>query len=104
MFLISLASLSGWFTQLNDQLLLGINSVAGRSWLFDSIVAFFLDNDLAKAGLIGGGFFAAWYGGKNIERTTARRQNLICTTVGAAFVITTTKILFKTIFLPPPQN
>ena len=103
MLLISLASLSVWFTQLNDQLLLGINSVAGRSWVFDSIVAFFLDNDLAKAGVIGGCFLAAWYGGKSIESTSARRKILITTLVAAVFVITTTKVLSKTIFLPRPE-
>jgi len=103
--LISLmaGSLSGWFTHLNDQILLGINSIAGRSWLFDSIVAFFIDNDLAKAGVIGGCFLAAWYGGKTIESTNARRKILITTLVAAVFVITTTKVLSKTIFLPRPE-
>ena len=103
--LISLmaGSLSGWFTHLNDQVLLGINSIAGRSWLFDSIVAFFIDNDLAKAGVIGGCFLAAWYGGKTIESTNARRKILITTLVAAVFVITTTKVLSKTIFLPRPE-
>jgi len=96
-------SLSGWFTHLNDQILLGINSIAGRSWLFDSIVAFFIDNDLAKAGVIGGCFLAAWYGGKTIESTNARRKILITTLVAAVFVITTTKVLSKTIFLPRPE-
>ena len=98
-----MASFTGWFTQLNDQLLLGINSIAGRSWLFDSIVAFFIDNDLAKAGVIGGCFLAAWYGGKSIESTSARRKILITTLVAAVFVITTTKVLSKTIFLPRPE-
>jgi len=103
--LISLmaGSLSGWFTHLNDQILLGINSIAGRSWLFDSIVAFFIENDLAKAGVIGGCFLAAWYGGKTIESTNARRRILIMTLVAAVFVITTTKVLSKTIFLPRPE-
>jgi len=103
--LISLmaGSLSGWFTHLNDQVLLGINSIAGRSWLLDSIVAFFIDNDLAKAGVIGGCFLAAWYGGKTIESTNARRKILITTLVAAVFVITTTKVLSKTIFLPRPE-
>ena len=103
--LISLIALSftGWFTQLNDQLLLGINSIAGRSWLFDSIVAFFLDNDLAKAGVIGGCFLAAWYGGKTIECTSGRRKILIATLIAAVFVITTTKVLSKTVFLPRPE-
>jgi membrane-associated phospholipid phosphatase len=95
--------LGGWFTQLNDQMLLAINSIAGRSWLFDSIVAFFIDNDLAKAGVIGGCFLAAWYGGKSLDSTNARRRILITTLVAAVFVITTTKILSKTIFLPRPE-
>jgi len=104
-FLFSLvaASLASWLSQLNDQLLLLINSVAGRSWLFDSIVAFFLDNDLAKAGVIGGCFLAAWYGGKSVDSTNTRRKILITTLIAAVFVITTTKVLSKTIFLPRPE-
>src|SRR5437016_13697040 len=88
---------------LNDKLLLLINSVAGRSWLFDSIVAFFLDNDLAKAGVIGGCFLAAWYGGKSVDSTNTRRKILITTLIAAVCVITTTKVLSKTIFLPRPE-
>ena len=103
LFSLVAASLASWLSQLNDQLLLLINSVAGRSWLFDSIVAFFLDNDLAKAGVIGGCFLAAWYGGKSVEGTNARRKILITTLIAAVFVITTTKVLSKTIFLPRPE-
>jgi membrane-associated phospholipid phosphatase len=103
LFTLVAASLSGWFIQLNDRLLLLINSVAGRSWLFDSIVAFFLDNDLAKAGVIGGCFLAAWYGGKSVDSTNARRRVLIATLIAAVCVITTTKVLSKTIFLPRPE-
>src|SRR3989441_11663440 len=101
--LLIFMSVGGWFIKLNDQLLLAINSVAGRSWLFDSIVAFFLDNDLAKAGVIGGCFLAAWYGGKSVDSTNARRKILITTLIAAVFVITTTKVLSKTIFLPRPE-
>jgi len=97
-----LASFAGRLTDLNNQLLLAINSVAGRSWLFDSTVAFFLDNDLAKAGVIGCCFLAAWYGGKSTD-TNTRRKILITTLIAALFVITTTKILSKTIFLPRPE-
>jgi membrane-associated phospholipid phosphatase len=89
--------------QLNDRLLLLINSVAGRSWLFDSTVAFFLDNDLAKAGVIGGCFLAAWYGGKSVASTRERRRILITTLLAAVCVITTTKVMSKTIFLPRPD-
>jgi len=90
-------------SDLNDQLLLLLNSAAGRSWLFDSLVAFFLDNDLAKAGVIGCCFLAAWYGGKSSNSTNARRKILITTLVAAVCVITTTKVLSKTIFLPRPE-
>ena len=87
---------------LNDRLLLGINSVAGRSWLFDNLVSFFLENDLAKAGVIGCCFLAAWYSGKG-EATTAKRKLLLTTLVAAVCVITTTKVISKTIFLPRPE-
>ena len=76
----------------NDQLLLWINGLAGRSWLFDSVVAFFQDNDLAKAGVIGCCFLA-----------NVRRKILIATLIAAVFVITTTKVLSHTIFLPRPE-
>jgi membrane-associated phospholipid phosphatase len=98
-----LISLTGRLTDLNDQLLLVINSLAGRSWLFDSVVAFFQDNDLAKAGVIGCCFLAAWYGGKTSNGTNARRKILIATLIAAVFVIGTTKVLSHTIFLPRPE-
>ena len=102
MFPLMLISVADRLISLNDQLLLAINSVAGRSWLFDSTVAFFLDNDLAKAGVVGCCFLAAWYGGKSTD-TNTRRKILIATSVAAVFVITTTKVLSKTIFLPRPE-
>jgi len=96
-----LLSVGGWLMNLNDQLLLIVNSVAGRSWLFDSVVALFLDNDLAKAGVIGCCFLAAWYGARG-EATTARRKILITTMVAAVFVIGTTKLISKTVLMPRP--
>ena len=103
LFPLIIVSFVGRLNELNDQLLLLINGVAGRSWLFDSIVAFFLENDLAKAGVIGGCFLAAWYGGKSAAATDARRKVLIATLISAVCVITTTKVLSKTIFLPRPE-
>lgn len=103
LFPLIIVSFVGRLSELNDQLLLLINGAAGRSWLFDSVVAFFLDNDLAKAGVIGGCFLAAWYGGKTVASTNARRKILIGTLIAAACVITTTKVLSKTIFLPRPE-
>lgn len=102
-FISILASSAGSLTELNDRALLGINSIAGRSWLFDSVVAFFQDNDLAKAGVIGCCFLAAWYGGKSDKSTNTRRKILITTLIAAVFVITTTKVLSHTIFLPRPE-
>ena len=100
--LLIFMSVGGWFIKLNDQLLLAINSVAGRWWLFDNVVAFFLDNDMAKAGVIGCCFLAAWYGGKG-EATTQRRKILLTTIAAAVFVIGTTKVMSHTIFLPRPE-
>jgi len=97
-----LISLTGSLSELNDRLLLLVNGMAGRSWLFDSVVAFFQDNDLAKAGVIGCCFLAAWYGGKTANGTLDKRKILIATLVAAVFVIGTTKVLSHTIFLPRP--
>jgi membrane-associated phospholipid phosphatase len=103
-FLFSLlTSLASGVTELNDHLLLRINGLAGRSWLFDSLVAFFQDNDLAKAGVVGCCFLAAWYGSKSDSGTSARRKILIATLIAAVFVITTTKVISHTIFLPRPE-
>ena len=96
-------SFASRLSDLNNQLSLLINSVAGRSWLFDNVVAFFLDNDLAKAGVIGCCFLAAWYGGKTTEGTNARRKILITTLIASVCVIATTKVLSHTIFLPRPD-
>ena len=98
---IFLLSLGSWLMSLNDQLLLAINNVAGRSWLFDSVVALFLDNDLAKAGVIGCCFLAAWYSGKGVAANN-RRKILLTTIVAAVCVIAITKTLSKTVFLPRP--
>ena len=92
-FFSMLMSLAGRLADLNEQLTLLVNSVAGRSWLFDNVVAFFQDNDLAKAGVIGCCFLAAWYGGKSTDSTNARRRILITTLIAAVCVITTTKVL-----------
>src|ERR1044072_721954 len=100
--LLIFLSLGSWLMNFNDRLLIAINNVAGRSWLFDNVVSFLLENDLAKAGVIGCCFLAAWYGGKG-EATTARRKILLTTLIAAACVITTTKVISKTVFLPRPE-
>lgn len=98
---IILLSVGNWLMSLNDQLSLVINGVAGRSWLFDTVVALFLDNDLAKAGVIGCCFLAAWYSGKGVAASN-RRKILLTTIIAAVCVIAITKTLSKTVFLPRP--
>jgi len=96
------AELTARLTNLNEQILAGMNGMAGRSWFFDSIVGLTQGNDLIKAGLIGCCFFAAWYSGKTLEGTRARRKVLLMTLVAAVCVLATTKVLSRTIFLPRP--
>jgi membrane-associated phospholipid phosphatase len=96
------AELTARLTNLNDQILAGMNGMAGRSWFFDSLVGLTQGNDLIKAGLIGCCFFAAWYSGKTLEDTRARRKVLLMTLVAAVCVLATTKALSHTIFLPRP--
>ncbi|HXL79250.1 MAG TPA: phosphatase PAP2 family protein [Pyrinomonadaceae bacterium] len=96
------AELTARLTNLNDQILAGMNGMAGRSWFFDSMVGLTQGNDLIKAGLIGCCFFAAWYSGKTLEDTRARRKVLLVTLVAAVCVLATTKVLSHTIFLPRP--
>jgi len=91
------------FMEWNDHLLLRINALAGRSWLFDSVVVFFQDNDLAKAGVIGCCFLAAWYGGRTAEATLKTRKTLIVTLVATLLVMATTKAISHTVFLPRPE-
>lgn len=97
-----LAELTGQLTNLNDQILLRVNGMAGRSWFFDSLVGLSQENDLVKAGIIGCCFFAAWYSGKTTDETRARRKILLTTLIAAVCVLSTTKALSHAIFLPRP--
>src|SRR5258707_15718303 len=67
-------SFAGRLTDLNNQLSLLINSVAGRPWVFDKIAAFFLGNHLSQAGGIGCCFLAAGEGGATPQKTNIPRQ------------------------------
>ena len=98
-----LISLTGRISEINDRLLLGINSLAGRSWFLDNLVALTQNNDLAKAGLIGCCLLAVWYGAKDANATLRNRKILIATVIAACCVLVTTKGLSHTIFLPRPQ-
>ena len=96
------AELTARLTDLNDQILAGMNGMAGRSWFFDTFIGVTQGNDLIKAGLIGCCFFAAWYSGKTVNETRARRKVLLVTLVAAVCVLATTKTLSHKIFLPRP--
>ncbi len=100
---LALTSFASSLIDLSNRFSLAINSVVGHSWMFDNVLGFFRYNDLAKGGVIGCCFLAAWYGAKSRQRTTERRKILITTLVAAVFVIGTTKLLSHTIFLPRPD-
>jgi membrane-associated phospholipid phosphatase len=88
----------GW----NEALYEGINGLAGRSRLFDTLMTLPLDNNLFKAGVIAGCFIFAWYrGGAEAERV--RGRSILLLTLLAAFLsLATTQILSAHIFLPRP--
>jgi len=78
------------------------NSLAGRSWILDSLIALPVDNELVKAGVIGCCFMAAWFSRKDPADTHRVRRILLITLIASAFVIVTTKAISKTVFLPRP--
>lgn len=96
------AELTGQLTNLNEQILLRVNGMAGHSWLFDSLVGLSQGNDLVKAGIIGGCFFAAWYSGKTTDEARVGRKILLTTLIAAVCVLGTTKTISRMIFLPRP--
>ena len=95
-----------WFPQtligINDLLSHALNSLAGRSWLFDNLISLPLVNDLVKAALIGSCFLAAWHSKESPDEAQKIRRILITTLIAATFVIATTKIISHTVFLPRP--
>ena len=97
-----LTDLVGQITAISDSLYQRCNSLSGRSWLFDTLIALPLDNQLVKAAIIGGCFLAVWHGGKDDATTQRKRRILLVTLIASVFVIATTKTLSKTVFLPRP--
>lgn len=89
-------------TSVNDYLYEMINGLAGRSWVFDNLIALPLESNLVKAGLLGACFLLVWHGGADAAETARRRKILLITLFAAVCVIATTKALSKTIFLPRP--
>jgi undecaprenyl-diphosphatase len=89
-------------TAMSDSLYQFCNSLSGHSWLFDTLIALPLENQLVKAALIGGCFFAVWHGKQDEATVQRNRRILLITLIACVFVIATTKTLSKTVFLPRP--
>jgi len=88
--------------RLSDWLYLLLNGLAGRSWLFDTMVSLPLDNALVKAGPIGACFVYAWWAGGGESDTRRRRSILLVTVASLVFVMATTKIIGDQVFQPRP--
>jgi undecaprenyl-diphosphatase len=85
----------------SDGLYLLLNGLAGRSWLFDSLVALAIDNNLVKAAPIAAAFLFAWQTGDGAQRLRARRV-LIVTLASLLAVLGATKFIADGVFLPRP--
>lgn len=88
--------------RMSDAIFGALNSLTGRSWLFDTIVAMPIDNNLVKAGPIGACFVYAWWSGRDAEQTRKRRASLLVTIGSLLFVMGATKTLSHEFFLPRP--
>jgi membrane-associated phospholipid phosphatase len=86
----------------NDAISETLNSLAGRSWVLDTLVALPLDNDLVKAGVVGACFFAAWQERESWRETQEARRTLLVALAAAVLVVATTKTISKVVFLPRP--
>lgn len=78
------------------------NGLAGRSWLFDNLVALAQTNQLVKAALLGGCFLAAWHGDRDDAAVHRRRRILLVTLMACVFVMATTKAISTRVLLPRP--
>jgi undecaprenyl-diphosphatase len=86
----------------SDRLYLALNGLAGQSWLFDSLVALAVDNNLVKAGPVCAAFFFAWYARREDGAALRARRILLTTLCALAAVLASTKIVGNSIFLPRP--
>lgn len=88
----------GW----NGSLYEGLNGLAGRSRLFDTLMTLPLDNNLFKAGVVAGCFIFAWYRGAGEAETVRGRSILLLTLLAAFLSLAATQVLSAHIFLPRP--
>ena len=87
--------------QANQAAFEALNSLVGRSWLIDSLIALALDNVLVKAGPIGACFLFAWYsrGGRDVA---VRRRILIVTLLSLFLIAPLSKMLSESRLTPRP--
>jgi membrane-associated phospholipid phosphatase len=89
-------------TAIDHFLFQGMNGLAGRWWLLDSLVSVSVANDLIKGGVLGACFFAAWYGGQTPEATQRARKTLLVSLITCVFALATTKLISHVVMLPRP--
>jgi undecaprenyl-diphosphatase len=87
---------------LSDRLYLVLNGLSGRSWLFDTLVALAVDNNLVKAGPVCAAFFFAWYARRDDAAALRARRILLATLCALAAVLAASKIVGNSVFLPRP--
>ena len=85
----------------SDWLYLWLNGLSGRSWVFDSLVALAIDNNLVKAGPVAAAFLFAWQAGDGARRVRGRRV-LLATIASLLLVLAASKAVADSIFLPRP--
>lgn len=86
----------------SDSLYAAINGLSGRSWLFDTLVALPMENPLVKAGPVAACFAFAWYAAGNEETQRQRRRILLITLVSLLAIVSVTRSLSNSIFIPRP--
>jgi undecaprenyl-diphosphatase len=96
----------GWLVdilvRISDSVYLALNGLAGRSWLFDTLVALAIDNDLVKAAPVCAAFVFAWYSTGDAA-AAQRARRILVVTLGALFVVlAVSKATADSIFLPRP--
>ena len=96
------ASIVGPLTEASNALFELCNQLAGRSWLFDNVMALALNNSLFKAALIGGCFFAVWHGNQDAGALRRNRRILLVTLLASAVVIATTQTLSRSMLSARP--
>lgn len=87
---------------LSDSVYVALNSIAGRSWLIDNLISLPLYNQLVKAALLGGCFFAVWHAQHDEETVRRSRRILLVTLLASGVVLTATRSITDSVLMPRP--